>query len=165
MKGYIFLYDEVALFEVILVSYFMKTQGEVIIVSEQEGKVYTQEGITVISDCELRKMETSDVDVFIIPGGNICNIKNKKALYDVILQLDGQKKVIAGICAGREIIKDALNIKIEEDLTEIIEKRIVMSPGNEYVDFAITVGKVANIFKDKDDLNETIEYFRNFKAL
>ena len=47
----------------------------------------------------------------------------------------------------------------------IITDKIILSPGNEYVDFALEIGKAADIFEDEDDYNETINYFKLFKSV
>ena len=43
--------------------------------------------------------------------------------------------------------------------------RIILSPGNEYVDFALAIGKKAGIFADEEDYKETIDYFKYFKFI
>ena len=40
---------------------------------------------------------------------------------------------------------------------------IVLSPGNEYVDFALAVGRAADIFTDEADYQETVDYFKYFR--
>lgn len=49
---------------------------------------------------------------------------------------------------------DAVGVLTFPEQTYILDN-IVLSPGNEYVDFALTVGKLADIFVDEEDYNET----------
>ena len=42
---------------------------------------------------------------------------------------------------------------------------MILSPGNEYVDFALEVGKAADIFVDEEDYQETVDYFKYFKYI
>ena len=82
MNTYIFLYPETSFFEVNLAAYFMKTKGNVFIVTERENKiVYTNEGVRILSDAFIDEVNVEDIDVFIICGGEIKNISNKPLLY------------------------------------------------------------------------------------
>lgn len=49
--------------------------------------------------------------------------------------------------------------------TTCVLDNIVLSPGNEYVDFALAVGKAADIFADEADYQETVDYFKYFKYI
>lgn len=51
----------------------------------------------------------------------------------------------------------------EEHQTTCVLENIVLSPGNEYVDFALAVGKAADIFADEADYQETVDYFKYFR--
>lgn len=44
-----------------------------------------------------------------------------------------------------------------------IEGNLITAKANKYVDFAIELGKVMDIYRDKEDLEETIQYFKLFK--
>ena len=165
MKTYIFLYQEVSLFEVDLVAYFMKTKGEVYIVTEEDEVIHTNEGIRVLADKKLADIDAKDVDVLAICGGNIENIKDMQMIYNLVKECKTAGKVIGGICAGSQIVTEALDLDIEVDKTMVVEPQIVLSPGNEYVDFALMMGKAANIFEDEADYEETVQYFKEFRYL
>lgn len=163
MNTYIFLYPETSFFEVNLVAYFMKTKGNVYIVAEDEHRtICTNEGVTIHKDISLSQMKLEDVDAFIICGGEIKNIDNKKLLSEIISKCVEDKKIVGGICAGRNLISDAVGNLEYPEKTCVLDN-IILSPGNEYVDFALTVGKVADIFTDEDDYKETVDYFKYFK--
>ena len=165
MKTYIFLYQEVSLFEIDLVAYFFKTKGEVYIVTEGDEVIHTNEGIRVMADKKLGEIRKEDIDILVICGGNTENIKDMSSVQELIHECNAQKKVIGGICAGSEIVAKALEINSNVDKTIISDERVVLSPGNEYVDFALTLGKVANIYDGEEDYQETIEYFKHFRYL
>lgn len=165
MNTYIFLYPETSFFEVNLVAYFMKTRGNIYIVAEEEHQVIcTNEGIKIQRDISLTQVELESIDVFIICGGEINNIINKQLLFKIINWCIENKKIVGGICAGRNVITDAEGVLTFPEKTYILDN-IVLSPGNEYVDFALTVGKLADIFVDEEDYNETIDYFKYFKNI
>lgn len=163
MKTYIFLYQEAALFEVVVTSYLLKTIGDIVVITDQEKEIHTTEGLVVSASCLLDEVNPEEVDILIIVGGNIDEISNKDLLHNLIKEVNNREKIIGAICAGRKEVINALNLnRKENNITETINKRIVLSPGNEYVDFAIEVGKVADIYQDTADLEETINFFKKF---
>lgn len=164
MNTYLFLYQETSFFEVVLAAYFMKTKGEIHILSESKTEIHTNEGVKIIVDRTLDEIEPEDIDVLLICGGNINNIHSMKQLYELIRQCHTGQKIIGGICAGREIVSNALHITDFEDNTQTIEN-VILSPGNEYVDFALAVGKAADIYIDEADYQETVDYFKLFRRV
>lgn len=165
MKTYIFLYQEASLFEVDLVAYFMRTKGEVYIVTDGDEVIHTNEGIRVLADKKLADVVAEDVDVLVICGGNIMNIKDKEGLSKLIKDCKVTGKVIGGICAGSRIVAKALALETEVKKTMTIDGQIVLSPSNEYVDFALMLGKAAEIYEDDADYEETVQYFKEFRYL
>lgn len=165
MKTYIFLYQEVSLFEVDLVAFFFKTKGDVYIVTEGDEVIDTNEGIRVMADKKIGEISKEDLDVLVICGGNTENIKDMHSVQQLIKECGAKEKIIGGICAGSEMVANALGMNSNMDKTIVLDERVVLSPGNEYVDFALTLGKVANIYDGEDDYQETIDYFKHFKYL
>lgn len=165
MKTYIFLYQGVSLFEVDLVAYFMKTKGEVYIVTDGEEVIHTNEGIRVLADKRLSDVAVGDVDVLAVCGGNVENIKEMTALGQLIKDCKASGKVVGGICAGSRIVADAIGLDIEVDKTILYENKVVLSPGNEFVEFALVMGKAADIYEDEADYEETVQYFKEFRYL
>lgn len=163
MKTYIYLYQEVSLFEIDLVAFFFKTKGDVYIVTEGDEVIHTNEGIRVMADKKIGEISKEDIDVLVICGGYTENIKDVRSVQKLIRECNTEKKVIGGICAGSEIVAKALEINSNVDKTIVFDNRVVLSPGNEYVDFALTLGKVANIYDGEEDYQETIDYFKHFK--
>lgn len=165
MNTYIFLYPETSFFEVNLAAYFMKTKGNVYIVAEDEHQsICTNEGIRIQKDVSLSQMQAESADVFVVCGGEINNIYNRQTLYEIINNCIEKKKIVGGICAGRTIVSDAVG-GLQYPETTCVLDNIVLSPGNEYVDFALAVGKVADIFADEADYQETVDYFKYFKYI
>lgn len=165
MKTYIFLYPETSFFEVNLVAYFMKTKGDVYIVAEDEHQaIGTNEGIRIQKDISLSQIQAERADVFVVCGGEINNIHNRQKLFETINTCVENKKIVGGICAGRNIVSDAVG-GLQYPETTCVLDNVVLSPGNEYVDFALAVGKAADIFVDDADYQETVEYFKYFKYI
>lgn len=165
MNTYIFLYPETSFFEVNLAAYFMKTKGSVYIVAEDEHQaVCTNEGIRIHRDIRLTQVEAESIDVFVVCGGETNNIHNRQMLYEIINDCIERKKIVGGICAGRTIVSEAVG-GLQYSETTCVLDNIVLSPGNEYVDFALAVGKAADIFADDADYQETVDYFKYFKYI
>lgn len=165
MNTCIFLYPETSFFEVNLVAYFMKTIGDVYIVAEDEHQaIGTNEGIRIQKDISLSQMRAESTDVFVVCGGEINNIHNRQKLFEIINTCVENKKIVGGICAGRNIVSDAVG-GLQYPETTCVLDNIVLSPGNEYVDFALAVGKAADIFADEADYQETVDYFKYFKYI
>ena len=163
MNTYLFLYHETSFFEVVLAAYFMKTKGRVHILSENKSEIHTNEGVKILVDTTLDEAKLEDIDVLLICGGNINNIRSMEQLHKLIRQCHTGQNIIGGICAGREVVSDALHITNFEDDTQTIGN-VILSPGNEYVDFALAVGKAADIYIDEADYQETVDYFKFFHA-
>jgi hypothetical protein len=62
------------------------------------------------------------------------------------------------------LIADAVGDLIFPEKTCVLD-HMILSPGNEYVDFALEVGKAADIFVDEEDYQETVDYFKYFKYI
>lgn len=118
-----------------------------------------------MADKKIGEISKEDIDVLVTCGGYTENIKDVRSVQKLIRECNTEKKVIGGICAGSEIVAKALEINSNVDKTIVFDNRVVLSPGNEYVDFALTLGKVANIYDGEEDYRETIEYFKHFRYL
>lgn len=164
MNTYLFLYQETSFFEVVLAAYFMKTKGQVHILSENKDEIHTNEGVKIIVDSTLDEVRAENIDVLLICGGNINNIHSMEQLHELIRQCHTGGKIIGGICAGRKVVSNALHIAEFETGTQTIGN-VILSPGNEYVDFALAVGKAADIYIDEADYQETVDYFKFFREV
>ncbi|RFZ77282.1 hypothetical protein DS742_18995 [Lacrimispora amygdalina] len=163
MNTFIYLYPETSFFEVDLVAYFMKTVGNVTILTDDDRIIETNEGVRVMADLSIGEISAADIDVLVICGGNTDNIKKLSQLNNLIRECQKKNKVIGGICAGKNIVTKALCIENDSKHTQTLDGTIVLSPGNEYVDFALAIGKAVNIYKDEADYQETITYFKLFQ--
>ena len=163
MNTYIYLYQGTAFFEVVLVAYFMKTVGNVTVLADDNNMIHTSEGVRIATDLTIDEISSSEIDVLVICGGDTDNINKLSELNQLIRECKKNNKVIGGICAGRDIVADALCIEVNSHHTQTLDGNIVLSPGNEYVDFALAIGKAANIYKDEADYQETITYFKLFQ--
>lgn len=183
MKTYVMVYESFANFEVVLTSYLMKTQSEIITVALTKEPVTSAEGFKILPDMSVDEVDAKDIDLLIIPGGNPAELENATGLFDLIAQANENEAALGGICAGVIALAKAGVLKgkkyttsvnpedyeafegadyIDETLT--VADYIVTAKANGYVDFALTIGEMMDIYEDDDDYEETVEFFKFFNA-
>ncbi len=62
---------------------------------------------------------------------------------------------------SKEPIKNIEGLTVIPDM--IVDEHIVTAQPTGYVEFAITLGQLMDIYKDEEDFNETVDFFMNFK--
>ncbi len=183
MKTYILIYKDFAHFEVILSSYFLKTKGEIVTVGLSDQQVTSVEGFNIVPHMSIADVAVEDVDVFIIPGGEPANISGCSKLCELIIKLNENNKIIGAICSGvlhlaRAGILNNRNYTTSLDLSEyndfpcgnfidtnvVVDNNLITAKASGYVDFAIELGKLAEIYEDEADLKETIDFFKYFRS-
>ncbi|MDO5423636.1 MAG: DJ-1/PfpI family protein [Eubacteriales bacterium] len=170
MKDVFLVYNSACFYEIVILSYFMKfTNCDVIFCSLDGSAVRAMEGFSVNADMALEEIDKDQVRSFIIPGGGISAIDHDE-VKQYLRELNGRKVLIAGICAGVDILDKAgllENIRsthsTEEDF--VSDGNVITARANAYVDFAIEVAKRLNLFRDETDLQETIGFWKNYNRL
>lgn len=183
MKTYILIYEGFAQFEVVLASYFLGTKTDIVTVGIDEKTVASSEGFLTTPHITLSQIDIDEIKTFIIPGGDPEKLNSDK-LLDLIKSLSSKNKVIGAICAGTLQLAKAgvLNGKkyttvfnIEEN-TEfprdsfnneniVIDGNIITAKGNAYVDFALKIAEINDIFENEEDYQETVNYFKKFRDI
>lgn len=170
MKDVFLLYDTCCLYEIVILNYFMKvTQCDIVFCSLDGKTVNAAEGYSINVDTELSKLELQQIRSFIIPGGNIDAVNNEE-VKRTLCQLRQQGTILAGICAGVDLLEKAeilKNIKsIHSEIDDVVnDHRVITSRANGYVDFAIEVAKELQLFTDESDLQETIDFWKYHKRM
>lgn len=181
MKTFVLVYEGFVQFEVILTNYFMKTKGEIITVGLDEEKVNSWEGFISVPHITLEEVNIDEVDLFVIPGGDPQKILQNEELIKFLDNLNKKGKVIGAICSAPLCLaksgilkgkKYTTTLPVNEfkefenseliDENVVVDDNIITAKASGYVDFAIEIGKVMNIYENEEDLNETIRYFKYF---
>lgn len=168
MKDIVLLFDTACIYEIVILNYFLKATGAELIFCSVDGKSITSmEGYSLNVDRKLSEIELCDVRSVIVPGGDIASIANDR-VYQFLNCAKEKKKVVAGICAGVDVLDKAgilQNVKSTHsvDLDVVRDNHIITARANAYVDFAIEVGKELAIFEDEADLQETIDFWKFHK--
>lgn len=170
MKDIFLVFDTSCFYEIIILNYFMNySKCEVVLCSLDGNPVRTMEGYSVNVDLPLNAVDLKDVRSFTVPGGNI-SLVNTEAVRDAISALRQQGALIAGICAGVDLLEDAgilKNIRSthSEEENVVNDKKVITARANGFIDFAIEVAKELGLFKDETDLNETIDFWKHHNRM
>lgn len=183
MKTYVLIYEDFAHFEVILASYLLKTKGEIITVGINKDVVISTEGYKIVPDIIIDNVVINDVDVLIIPGGDPNKLYEYDGVYKLISKIYEKNKIIGAVCVGpihlaKASVLNGKKYTTSLDVSEynefdsskyvdenvVVDGNIITAKASGYVDFAIEMGKVMDIYEDENDLMETIQFFKYFKS-
>ena len=181
MKTHLLLFEGYVSFEIMLASYFMKTQGEIVTVALDRGPLRSYEGLSVNPDTLFTELNPAEVELLIIPGGDVTSLLDRQSLFEWLRALDRNGSALAAICAGTLLLGKAgvlagrsftTNAETEMrtitseghymDSNVVVDGRLVTAKAQGYVDFGIELGKVMEIYSGPEDLAETIEVFKYF---
>ncbi|WP_249901922.1 DJ-1/PfpI family protein [Paenibacillus sp. PK3_47] len=180
MNTYILIYDGFVQFEVVLAAYFMKTKSEVYTLGLEKRPFDSCEGFSTNPAKVIGELDTGAVDVLVIPGGDTAELARNEKLLELVRRLNAAGTTIAAICGGVEVLKaagvlegkryagnpaEAVSAGTSVQDNAVVDGNILTALPNGYVDFALELGRMMNIYKDGDDLQETIDFFKYFKAV
>ncbi len=170
MKYYFLIFDNCCFYEIVILSYFMKFTGlDVKFCTMGEEEIGAMEGFRVKADVFLKDIEVETTGGFIIPGGEVENVRSLE-LEGFLKRLKADGKLLGAICAGVDLLDEygiLENVRSThlDEADCIVDGTIVTARANGYVDFAIEVGKVLELFQDEADLKETIDFFKYQKQI
>lgn len=190
MNTYVLVYDSFVQFEVVLAAYFMKTQSEVYTLGLSPAPVLSCEGFSINPSAVLGNIDVDAMDLLVIPGGEVQEIARNEDLLALIRSMNAAGKAVAGICGGVSVLKAAGILKDRsyvdnpdsgaaaessnglqgagtsaDGLNVIRDGNILTAKPNGYVDFALELGRMMDIYQDEADLQETIDFFKYFKSV
>ena len=170
MKSVVLLYNTCCIYEIVILNYFLKYSGKnVEFVSIDGNAITSMEGYSINVSGIMTNTNTKNIELMIIPGGNIKEIDNK-IVWEYIKQIHSDNALIAGICAGVDVLDhsgvlDGIDSTHSTELDVVVTDKIITSRANGYVNFAIEIAKKINLFKDDADLQETIAFWRDYKRM
>lgn len=170
MKDVLIVYDACCLYEIVILNYFMSfAKCDVLFCSLDGQPVRTMEGYSVNVDTSLCQVDKEQIRSFIVPGGKISHI-NTPEVRSCLQALKKQNVLIAGICAGVDLLDDAgilngIRSTHSSDDDMVSDQNIVTARANAYVDFAIQVAKELDLFESEQDLQETVDFWKNYKRM
>lgn len=169
MKSVVLLYETCCIYEIVITNYFLQCTGHEIVFATLDGKPVTaQEKFSINATCALNEIDPKEVELLLIPGGDISAIDNEE-VYSFILDVMDNKQLVAGICNGVDELDNA-GILEGIDSTHSVRDALVVGDyvitarANMYVDMAIAIGKKMDLFVDASDLQETIDFWKYHKT-
>ena len=170
MKTVVLLYNTSCIYEIVILNYFLRYTGkDVVFVSCDGNSIIATEGYSINVSDKLTDIDPVDVELMIIPGGDITEIDNS-TVWEYLANVRSNKGLIAGICAGVDVldhagILDKIDSTHSSDLDVVVTDTVITARANGYVDFAIEVAKKMDLFEDEDDLKETIAFWRDYQRM
>lgn len=170
MKDIFFIYDNCCFYEIVTLGYFMRFSGcDTAFCSPQGKPVRAMEGFTVQPDLSFEELDREQIRSFILPGGAAATVNNRE-LHALLRELNEKQVLIAGICAGVDVLDDAGILRdvrsthsTEEDLVH--DRNIVTARANAHVDFAIETANALGLFADENDLQETLAFWKHHRRM
>lgn len=170
MKTVVLLYETCCTYEIVITNYFLKFCGHELIFATIDGKSVTStEGFSLNATCKLSDIDPMEVELLLVPGGNISTIDNEE-VYSFIRAVVDNKQLVAGICNGADELDHAGILEgiesthsVDEPL--VVGDYVITARANMYVDMAIAIGKKMNLFSDEKDLQETTDFWKYHKTI
>lgn len=169
MKTVVLLYETCCIYEIVITNYFLQCTGHEIVFATLDGRPVTaQEQFSMNATCALKEIDPKEVELLLIPGGDISSISNEE-VYSFIRAVADNKRLIAGICNGVDELDNAGILKGIESTHSVKEaivvgEHVITARANMYVDMAIAIGNKMNLFADEADLQETIDFWKLHKS-
>lgn len=170
MKTVVLLYNTSCIYEIVILNYFLKCTGkDVVFVSYDGNPIIAAEGYSINVSDKLLNISPEDVELMIVPGGDITEIDCSE-VWEYLADVRSNQGLIAGICAGVDVLKHAGILETIEstysgDQDVAVADKVITARANGYVDFAIEVAKKMDLFEDEADLKETIAFWREFQRV
>ncbi len=180
MKTYILVYNGFTQFEVVLAARLMKTAGEIITVGLSPEPVTAHEGFRIVPHTTIERVEAGSVDLFIVPGGDLSQIARRSEVENLLKAVQACGGTVGAICSGTLLALDAglargrsftapagasaaapTGARLERPV--VSDSGLVTAHAYGYVDFALELGRLAGIYRDEADYDETVRFFEFFK--
>lgn len=161
MKIGLYMYNTSPLFEIVIAKYILETKYDVVILSDKE-ELTTSENIKIKANKIDEFNFDEKIEALIICGGELEEAKQSDIVKDLIRNTNDRGKVVASICSGNTIVKEALNIELEDENfsgIKVINDNILLSSADNYIQFGIKLGELLDVYIDKNDYDETVDFF------
>lgn len=182
----IFYYDGFCEFEVVLLGLIFREKN--VFTAALENKVYiSEEKQKFLPDKTVGELNPDEIDLFVVPGGNPSYLFDNTVLRDFITTLNSKNKHIGAICGGPSLLAsygildnkrctgDSSGIREDEDYIELFQKahvlnedvvidgNIITSTGQAFVEFAVELGKLMNIYTSDEEAQNDYRWIKNIK--
>ena len=80
---------------------------EVVTLALGENTIKSEAGLLCQPHCKLNDVEPTDLEVLIIPGGDMSHLKDAEPLFAFVKELYKREKLLAAICSGPYVLAQA----------------------------------------------------------
>ncbi|HLO12873.1 MAG TPA: DJ-1/PfpI family protein [Pseudoneobacillus sp.] len=184
MKVFMYVYEEFAAFEAVVLGYLLKNyKHQIILVGKDKQAVTSYDGLQIQPHLSVEEIVVEEVDLFVVPGGSSYPAMGNLALQTMLQQLNNRGVVLAAICHGPALLAEAGVVKgknftsnvgedepqfelfqgtyLKEDV--VVDGNIITATGNAYVEFAFKVAEKLEIFPNQSHLESFYSFFKNQK--
>ncbi len=182
----VFLYNDFADFEIVQLLLLLRDHSlKTTAFHKKPIKSYT--GLTVLPDCSLDELDPTQIDLFLIPGGEPNEIIGDPLKADLVAQLNQLLVLlnnhhiwIAAICGGPVFLANSgiltqrsctASISEEEkkyfkstlfrDVDIMCDENVITAKGQAFTEFAVKVSEKLGILTTDTEIQETLNWFRN----
>ena len=107
MRTVVLLYNTSCIYEIVILNYFLKYTGkDIVFVSYDGNPVIAMEGYSINVSDKLLNISPKDVELMIVPGGDITEI-DRSEVWKYLADVHSNQGLIAGICAGVDVLDHA----------------------------------------------------------
>ena len=177
-------FDGFCEFELVF-SYLVFAKQSIFSISNKDKIFISEEGQKYVVDKQIKDVNTDDIDVLIITGGDLAYLLNEKEAVDFVKEVNREGKLIGGICGGaiflaqigilngkfatgdgegfnknRPYANSLEGVKIKDEQV-VVDGNLVTSQGIAYIEFALKLGEITGILKNKEQIEESIKWLRN----
>lgn len=164
------IYEKCCFYEIMIAGYFLKYTGQTVrFISLDGAEVTAMEGFRVCADAALSEIDPLEVRSVIVPGGEVSRVRGE-ALYRFLQECRTQGRLVAGICAGVDLLEEAGVLdgvasthSCDEEFVR--DGAVITARANAYVDFAVEIAKYHDLFEDEANLQETIDFWKYHKRM
>ncbi|MFW9910503.1 MAG: DJ-1/PfpI family protein [Candidatus Odinarchaeota archaeon] len=181
MRTYVFLYDRFADFEIAPLLLFLKEKTEIITFSFEKGVLQSEEQLKVVADKSIDEVDSNDVDLLIIPGGEPEPYKDRIELHKLLKKIQQSGKPIAAICGGPGFLAHAGLLKglriahgyapedaervfegsVITDEDVVVDGNIITARGQAFSEFAVEVYRHLGFFQDEEEATNALAWLKN----
>lgn len=179
-------YDGFCEFEVVVALEQFRKQN--IISVALEDRIYiSEERQRFLPDKTIQELNPTDIDLFLIPGGDPSYLFENEALREFIQSLNEQKKYIAGICGGTDLMAkygildnrkctgSGSGIEREGESYHlynnanilmadvVVDRNVITSTGQAFIELAIELGKLLKLYDSEEEARDCYKWYKNIK--
>ncbi len=187
MRIAILYYNDFVEFEIALVC-LMFADTEIVSVALEDREYRSEGKQRFLVDKIINDIDSNEIDLLVIPGGDPSALANEPAIQDFITDLLRRGKKVAAICGGAVLLARCGFLKgirctgNSSGITEndpdfqyfqdsflqsdsvVVDGQIITSTAQGFIEFAMTLSQEMGILKNDTDVIENINWFKNQKS-